>query len=118
MEGTNNKDDDFQDDLPPFDYLVDYISPPVRSEEIIQGILRKGHKMIIAGGSKAGKSVLLMELCVYIALGQPWLGFQCKQGKTLYINLEIDKNSSITRFFDIIEAMGVVGREVYNNIVL
>ena len=101
-------------DLPPIVYLSDYNCPPERSPELIQGILRKGHKMIISGGSKAGKSILLMELCCCIAEGIPWLGFNCSRGKVLYINLEIDEKSCITRFFDIYNSLGMDRDRFYN----
>lgn len=81
--------------------------PPVLPEELITGILRRGHKMLISGSSKAGKSFLLMELCISIAEGKPWLGFDCKQGKVLYVNLEIDPASAINRFLKIYEALGL-----------
>ena len=81
--------------------------PPELPEELISGILRRGHKMLISGSSKAGKSFLLMELCIAIAEGKPWLGFQCKKGKVLYVNLEIDPASAINRFLKIYEALGL-----------
>ena len=96
------------DELPPMESLAKYKdNPPPLPEEIIQGILRRGHKMIISGSSKAGKSFLLMELCVAIAEGTKWLGFPCKQGKVLYVNLEIDPASCITRFLKIYEALSL-----------
>lgn len=52
---------------------------PKLSDELIQGVLRVGHKMLISGPSKAGKSFLLMELCIAIATGGEWLGFPCKR---------------------------------------
>ena len=79
----------------------------VLPEELIKGILRQGHKMLISGSSKAGKSFLLMELCVAVAEGLKWLGFRCRQGKVLYVNLEIDPASCIRRFMKIYEAMGI-----------
>ncbi|MBQ6506408.1 MAG: AAA family ATPase, partial [Clostridia bacterium] len=81
--------------------------PPTLPEELISGILRMGHKMLISGPSKAGKSFLLMELCIAIAEGIFWLGFQCRKGRVLYINLEIDPASAIDRFLRIYRAMGV-----------
>jgi RecA-family ATPase len=63
--------------------------------------------MLISGSSKAGKSFLLMELCIALAEGIPWLGFRCKQGKVLYVNLEIDPASCIHRFLKIYKAMGL-----------
>lgn len=82
-------------------------NPPELPEELIMGILRRGHKMLISGSSKAGKSFLLMELCIAIAEGKSWLGFPCKKGKVLYVNLEIDPASAINRFLKIYEALGL-----------
>ena len=81
--------------------LCDVETPPTKPPELIRGILRRGHKMLIAGPSKAGKSFLLIELAIAIAEGSGWLGFQCVQGKVLYVNLEIDPASCIDRFITI-----------------
>ena len=96
------------DELPAMETLAKYKdNPPKLPEEVIKGILRRGHKMIISGSSKAGKSFLLMELCVAIAEGTPWLGFPCRKGRVLYVNLEIDPASCINRFLKIYEAVGI-----------
>ena len=96
------------DELPEMESLGSYKNnPPTLPEELICGILRRGHKMLISGSSKAGKSFLLMELCIAIAEGISWLGFQCKKGRVLYVNLEIDPASAINRFLKIYEALGV-----------
>ena len=96
------------DELPGMALLSDFAdNPPEQPEELITGVLRRGHKMLISGSSKAGKSFLLMELCIALAEGIPWLGFRCKQGKVLYVNLEIDPASCIHRFLKIYKAMGL-----------
>lgn len=96
------------DELPGMVSLIEYKdAPPALPEELICGILRRGHKMLISGSSKAGKSFLLMELCIAIAEGIPWLGFECKKGRVLYVNLEIDPASSINRFMKIYDALGI-----------
>ncbi len=96
------------DELPPMESLAQYKDhPPVLPEELIEGILRRGHKMLISGSSKAGKSFLLMELCVAIAEGQKWLGFNCRKGRVLYVNLEIDPASCINRFLKIYDALEI-----------
>lgn len=96
------------DELPDMVQLSSYKdNPPELPEELIEGILRRGHKMLISGSSKAGKSFLLMELSIAIAEGRSWLGFPCKQGKVLYVNLEIDPSSAINRFLKIYEALGI-----------
>ena len=96
------------DELPQLAPLSQYVDqPPVLPEELIKGVLRRGHKMLISGSSKAGKSFLLMELCISIAEGQPWLGFRCEKGRVLYVNLEIDPASCINRFMRIYRALGI-----------
>lgn len=80
--------------------------PPLKPE-LIEGILRQGHKMIISSTSKAGKTFILMELAAKIAEGHKWLGHRCKQGKVLYINMELDRASFFRRFYDIYNAMGL-----------
>lgn len=93
------------DEMPGMVSLQEFVGNlPVLPEELICGILRRGHKMLVSGPSKAGKSFLLMELAVCIAEGKKWLGFQCKKGRVLYVNLEIDPSSAINRFFKIYEA--------------
>ena len=80
--------------------------PPL-APEVINGILRKGHKMIISGASKSGKSFLLIELGLAVALGKPWIGYRCEKGKVLYINLEVDSASFLHRVRAVHEAHGV-----------
>ena len=99
IEGIN-------DDLPEPENLADYWDNlPELSPPLIDGVLRQGHKMLIAGPSKAGKSYALIEMCIAIAEGQRWLGFKCAQGKVLYINLEVDRASCLHRFKDVYSAM-------------
>ena len=73
--------------------------------------------MLISGSSKAGKSFLLMELSVDIAEGKEWLGFPCRKGRVLYVNLEIDPASCINRFLKIYEALKL-SKENMDNIVI
>lgn len=65
-----------------------------------------GHKMLIAGPSKAGKSFLLIGLCIAIAEGRQWLGWGCARGRVLYVNLELDRASCLHRFRDAYRASG------------
>lgn len=94
------------DDLPEFVNLGDVIDhPPALAEPLIDGVLRVGHKMLIAGPSKAGKSYSMVELAIAIAEGGEWLGHPCKQGKVLYINLEIDEASFINRMVEVYKVL-------------
>lgn len=96
------------DDLPADISLAEvWDNPPPLKDELIPGILRAGHKMLISGPSKAGKSFLLMNLAVSLAEGVEWLGMKCRQGKVCYVNLELDSASCIHRFIEIYEKRGL-----------
>lgn len=103
------------DDLPEVESLSEFIdNPPPLSDCLIEGVLRKGHKMLVSGPSKAGKSFLLLELCVAIAEGREWLGWQCAQGRVLYVNLELDRASCYHRVKDVYRAIGIPPRNAGN----
>lgn len=99
IEGIN-------DDLPDPEGMEDiWDNLPELAPPLIDGILRQGHKMLLAGPSKAGKSFALIELCCAIAEGRNWLGFSCAKGKVLYVNLELDRASCLHRFKDVYTAL-------------
>ena len=104
------------DDLPDTECLADdWDDLPPLADALISGVLRQGHKMLLAGPSKAGKSFALIELCISIAEGKPWLGqFNCAQGKVLYINLELDRASCLHRFKDVYAALGLAPENLAN----
>ena len=96
------------DDLPDPESLQDvWERLPELSPPLIDGVLRQGHKMLLAGPSKAGKSFALIELCIAIAEGRKWLSWDCTQGKVMYVNLELDRASCLHRFKDVYHAMGL-----------
>lgn len=95
------------DDLPdPENMAAAWDDLPKLAPPLIEGVLRQGHKLLLAGPSKAGKSYALIELCIAIAEGRPWLGFSCAQGRVMYVNLELDRASCLHRFRDVYEALG------------
>ena len=95
------------DDLPdPESLEMVWENLPELAPCLINGILRKGHKMLIAGPSKAGKSFLQIELCISIAEGREWMGWKCAKGRVLYVNLELDRPSCLHRFKDVYDALG------------
>lgn len=108
IEGVN-------DDLPEPETLDDvWENLPELSPCLIENVLRKGHKMLIAGPSKAGKSFLQIELCIAIAEGKKWLNWACAQGKVMYVNLELDRASCLHRFKDVYAAMGLQPNNLRN----
>ena len=105
------------DDLPPFVNFAAALEeglPPL-APELFEGLLRQGHKMLISGPSKAGKSFALIEMCIAIAEGGSWFGFPCKkQGKVLYVNLEIDEASCLDRFDKVYQALDIEPKHADN----
>ena len=94
------------DDLPDPESLENvWENLPELSPCLIDGVLRKGHKMLIAGPSKAGKSFLQIELCIAIAEGKRWCGWKCAKGRVMYVNLELDRASCLHRFRDVYDAL-------------
>tara|TARA_R110001606_G_scaffold112569_1_gene239472 strand:- start:4000 stop:5934 length:1935 start_codon:yes stop_codon:yes gene_type:complete len=80
---------------------------PELAPELITGILRQGHKMIIAGPSKAGKSFALINLALSVASGRDFLGFPTKKGPILYVNFEIDRASFYHRVKKVAEELNI-----------
>ncbi len=97
---------DLNDDLPDFDVVsdLDHIEP--YDPEMIEGVLRVGHKMCVVGPSKAGKSFLMIELALAVSEGKKWLGRSCAQGRVLYLNLEVAKNSFNQRLRSVNMSLG------------
>jgi len=95
------------DDLPEPESIADvWDKMPDLSPSLIEGVLRQGHKMLLAGPSKAGKSFALIELCCAIAEGRRWMVWPCAKGRVMYVNLELDRASCLHRFKDVYNALG------------
>ena len=87
--------------------------PPIKPE-LIEGILRQGHKMLLVSSSKAGKTFALVELAISIAEGRRWLGFRCKQGPVLYLNMELDEASFDDRMKKVYDKMELTNPHLEN----
>ncbi len=100
--------EDMNDNLCDFEYISDLMEnmPPL-APELIGGLLRKGHKMIISGASKAGKSFFLLELAIALSEGRDFLGFKCRKSNVLYVNFEIDRPSCADRIKKIYDCLGI-----------
>lgn len=107
--------EEVNDELPDPENLSDvWENMPAKAPELIKGVLRQGHKMLFAGPSKAGKSFALIELAIAIAEGDKWMGWDCVQGKVMYVNLELDDASGFHRFKDVYQALGLQTNNLKN----
>ena len=101
--------DEATDELPdviPLDTMLGDNLPALKPA-LIEGLLRVGHKMLVSGPSKAGKSFALIALCIAFAEGGKWFGMECRKSRVLYVNLELDGDSCINRFNDMYNALGI-----------
>lgn len=107
FEAWRNWIEELNDNLPEIEQLAEVWSdlPPL-APPLIDGLLREGHKMLLAGPSKAGKSYILLQLAIAIAEGRTWLGWQCAQGRVLYVNLELDRPSCLYRLKTLYQTLG------------
>ena len=79
--------------LPPIDQAPNLLAnqnltPP---PEIIAGLLHKSTKGVLASGSKAGKTWLLLDLAISVATGTPFLKWPTTKSRVLFVNLEIHR---------------------------
>ena len=91
-----------------------YDNPPPLKPELIEGILRQGHKMLLVSSSKAGKTFALIELAIAIAEGRRWLGFRCERGRVLYLNMELDEASFDDRVIRVYKALEIEKKNLQN----
>jgi len=108
IEETNDTLPDFE----PLDKALEKLEP--LAPALIDGVLREGHKLLLSGPSKAGKSYLLLQLTLAIAEGREWVGWPCSQGRVLYVNLELDRVSCLHRIRDLYQRLGWTPANVAN----
>lgn len=106
QEAENPRSPDQPDDGFPPITPSKAVDPPRRSPVLIDGILRKGHTLLVTARSKAGKTFLMLELAVAVSCGGRWLGRECTQGRVLFINPEVDPPSAENRLHDVAAARG------------
>ena len=83
------------------------INVPDLAEPIIDGVLRRGHIMMLTGPPKAGKSWSMAQLAYAVATGGEWMGFQCHQGSVCYVDTELDPSSLFNRLDRVRAKMGL-----------
>lgn len=103
------------DDLPEVENAAGFIAnPPPLADPLIAGVLRKGHKMLLSGPSKAAKSFALLRLCVCMAEGLEWMTWKVEQGRVMYVNLELDRASAYHRIADVYKELGIKPKNAGN----
>lgn len=79
----------------------------VLPEVLVDGLLHRGCKMVLAGGSKSYKSWSLIDLGLAVSTGGQWWGMNCKPGRVLYINFELIDGFFHQRLLTTCQARGI-----------
>ncbi len=97
-----------EDDLPE---IVDsgrlVSSPPPKPAELVCGLLHRGSKLVLGGGSKSYKTWALTDLGLSVSHGEPWLGFKTTKGRCLYLNLELQPWAFSERISSVAKAKNI-----------
>jgi len=79
--------------------------PPPQSPAIIDGLLRKGAKMVLGGSSKSRKSWTLIQLALCIANGIRFLNMATLKSRVLYVNMELPAAEMCDRLIEVSKAL-------------
>lgn len=83
------------------DFLAEKMEQP---QELVAGLLHRGAKMMLGGGSKSMKTWALMDLAISVATGTPFWGMKTVQAPVLYVNYELMPHFFRERGKEIFEA--------------
>jgi hypothetical protein len=94
--------------LPPIEDVFAFIDEKIElPPDIIEGVLHSGGKAALGGGSKTFKTWQQLDVLASVSTGTPWLEFNTRQGRVLYINLELEARFCRKRIQDIFRAKSV-----------
>ena len=88
----------------PFNFTPDCLeNVPIQNVSwLVDGLLPMGMGVLVAK-PKLGKSWMVLDLCLAVAQGEPFLGFPTRQHGTLYLALEDGKSRMQTRLRRLLE---------------
>jgi hypothetical protein len=104
-------DENHNDGLPDMIDAADFLTRDLpEPKQVVCGLLHRGSKMAIGGGSKSFKTWNLVNLAVAAQSGSPWLKFETTPSKVLFCNFEIHPFSWQRRIAAVAQARGLTVR--------
>ncbi len=91
---------------------------PERKPVIIDGILRECETANIIAAPKTGKTWLVIQLAISIAMGKEWMGRKCTRKKVLVIDNELHPTELVYRYNQVAAALGVTSEELEDSLFL
>jgi hypothetical protein len=82
-------------------FVAQQLPPP---PELVWGILHRGSKLALGGGSKTFKTWTLIDLALAVSHGEPWLSFKTTAARVLFVNMEVQPWSFQSRIKAVAEA--------------
>ena len=81
----------------------------MRYPVLVDGLLHRGTKMVLGGGSKSYKTWTLLNLAVCVATGKPWFGREviATDQDVVFINFEVAHEFFLQRVKTVCNSMGV-----------
>ena len=58
------------------------------ADDFVEDVLGSGQMSVLYGDSNTGKTFFVLDLCVHVAFGWKWNGYECDQGGVIYAALE------------------------------
>lgn len=71
----------------PLQWFAD-ITPETEAQDFVEGLLTSTSLSVIYGEPGCGKTFFLLDLCLHVALGNPWFGRDVSGGVVVYVCLE------------------------------
>lgn len=70
---------------------------------LVYGVFHQGTKIVIASVSKAGKSLIVVDIGVSVATGTSWLNYETVKGPVLIVNFELQPAFMKKRLQELLE---------------
>ncbi len=103
-----NGDSEESSPLPPIEDAADFVLTDLpEPSEIVKGLIHRGTKVMVGGGSKSFKTWIQLDLAFSVAYGLDWLGIPTTAGRVIFANLEIQKEFFQRRLLKIAEVRGI-----------
>lgn len=93
-------------------------APRPEPPQLVEGLVHRGGKVMLGGGSKSFKTWCLLDLALSVATGAAWWGLRTIKGRVLYVNFELQDWSFEARTRSICEKKAIaVGGEAAPDLV-
>src|SRR5713101_5687810 len=94
--------------LPPIETLAASLTEDlVEPEVLVQGLIHRGSKISLVGGSKTYKTWCLLDLALSVSAGTTWWDLITKQAKVLFVNFEIPEVFLVKRIRALLAAKNI-----------